>query len=74
MATTKHNHQMIFGQRETDCPRCDELRAGAPIRQAPWFARVAHRKAQEALRIEDIRNHDFAACEKRNIVCTCFDW
>jgi hypothetical protein len=31
--TTKHTHPVVFGRREADCPRCDELNAGAePIR------------------------------------------
>lgn len=29
MATTRHNHAPQFGQLFADCPRCDELEAGA---------------------------------------------
>jgi len=70
----RHNHQMIFGQLETGCPRCDELKAGAPIRQAPWFKRARQRKAALAHELQAIQEHDFVACSKKHIACTHFDW
>lgn len=67
---TKHNHQMVFGKLELGCPRCEELATGAPVRQ--WHG--ANRKRDEQRTLEAIRNHDFAACAAKNIVCTHFDW
>ncbi len=32
----KHNHPVLFGRREKDCPRCAELDKGAPVRQQSW--------------------------------------
>ncbi len=71
---TKHNHQVVFGRREVDCPRCAELLAGAAPRDG-WQKQYYSRKRQdEQARLTAIRNHDFAACAAKNIVCTCFDW
>lgn len=71
---TKHNHPIIFGRREADCPRCDELKAGAPPRDG-WQKNYYARRAQfDAQRNAAIKVHDFAACAEKNTVCTHFDW
>jgi hypothetical protein len=59
---TKHNHQVCFGKREADCPRCEELSNGAAPR-AGWQQSYFSRKAQhEASRNAAIKAHDFAGC------------
>ena len=69
MATTKHNHQVIFGRRQSDCPRCAELDAGAQ----PVSGWGADRKQAELNLAQAIRNHD---CTKSRcaVVCTAFQW
>jgi len=66
---TKHTHQVVFGRRVEDCPRCIELAAGA----APIQWRGSQRKAQDAAHIAAIRAHD---CKRSGCgpVCTAFDW
>lgn len=72
--TTKHNHPVVFGRKEADCPRCIELKAGYPARDG-WQKRYFDTKnRQDAQRLEAIRSHDFAACTAKNVVCTHFDW
>jgi hypothetical protein len=34
--TTRHTHGANFGRRVAGCPRCDELKAGAPPVQWNW--------------------------------------
>lgn len=68
--TTKRSHVLVFGRKVDGCPRCDELKAGAPT--IKWAG--SQRKQREADTLKRIREHDFTACAKRNIVCTCFDW
>lgn len=60
----------VFKHYDLSCPRCQELQAGQPAR-AGWndFTR-----RQDAIRLEAIRTHDYAACAAKNIVCTCFEW
>jgi hypothetical protein len=67
--TTKHTHPMIFGRRETGCPRCDELVAGAPV--VKWAGTL--RREDEARQVAAIRAHrcDVSGCGP---VCTAFDW
>jgi hypothetical protein len=69
-----------FGRKapEGDCPRCDELRAGAAPRLAPHGIR--ERRAgfdADAVRAEEIRVH-FASDRHRSggcgRVCTFGDW
>lgn len=37
MKATKHTcGGPVFGKRTAGCPRCDELAAGAPVREQPW--------------------------------------
>ena len=69
MATTKHNHQVIFGRRQSDCPRCAELNAGA--QPVSWSG--VDRKKEEINLARAIRNHD---CTKSRcaVVCTAFQW
>jgi hypothetical protein len=73
---TKHKAdcKMAFGRKDQECPRCQELLAGAPSR-AGWQKQYYARKKQEEIRtLEAIRSHDFKACAEKNIVCTHFDW
>lgn len=42
----KPDCQMAFGRKDPTCPRCQELLAGAPARQAPWFKRAAEQRQQ----------------------------
>lgn len=67
--TTQHTHKPNFGRIVTGCPRCNELASGAP--PVRWAA--SQRKADEAARIKDIREHD---CSRSGCgqVCTAFDW
>ena len=67
--TTKHNHQLVFGRRESGCPRCEELSNGAPAVQ--WRGNA--RKEQERNLAQAIRNHN-CAVSRCAIVCTAFDW
>jgi hypothetical protein len=71
-AKTKHSPdcRMAFGRKDPSCARCQELLAGAPAR-AGWGDLRKHHEAQ---RIKAIREHDFAACMRRSVVCTCFDY
>ena len=70
-ANTPHRPdcRRVFSRFDADCPRCQELAAGAPRRQ--WHG--ARRAEQERQRIADIRAHD---CRKAGCgpVCTAFDW
>jgi hypothetical protein len=67
--TTKHSHGPNFGNLVDTCPRCQELKNGAPA--VKWSGTL--RKEQEARLIQDIKNHD---CKKSGcmLVCTAFDW
>ena len=67
--TTLHTHQLIFGRRETGCPRCAELAAGAPAVKG-WGAA---RRESDARLIREIRAHDCKA-SSCGPVCTAFDW
>ena len=67
--TTKHNHQLVFGRREVGCPRCEELKAGAPV--VKWASTV--HKEQERNLAQAIREHSCVA-RKCGPVCTAFDW
>ena len=65
----KHNHAVIFGRRVDGCPRCEELKAGAPaIKSWGWM-----NHEQTARFIRDLKAHD---CKKSNCgpVCTFGDW
>lgn len=58
---TKHNHDALpFGRKLAPgcCPRCDELRAGAPARKG-WRN---GRAQQDAARVAAVRAHDCKAC------------
>jgi len=69
---TKHNSecQMAFGRKDPKCPRCIELLNGASPRKG-W---PNNRKQMDAERSQAIRQHNFAECAKRNVVCTHFEW
>lgn len=72
VATTKHTcGGPCFGRLAplNECPRCDELHAGA----APIKWNIPSRAQEDAQRREAIRTHD---CIKSRcgVVCTAFDW
>ena len=67
--TTKHTHQVVWGRRVADCPRCQELAAGASAR--PGWGDAARRMTHGYN--ADRRVHDVAACTQAHIICTCFD-
>lgn len=67
-----------FGRKapEGECPRCDELHAGAPARRPDWVDRLGSRARDEAATSAEIRAH-FADPNHRakcGPVCTAFDW
>lgn len=66
----KPDCKMVFGRKDPNCPRCQELLNGA----APIQWRGTWRKEQERRQIEAIRAHDFAACAQANGVCTHFEY
>lgn len=71
---TKHNHQVVFGRKEENCPRCIELKAGYPARDG-WQKRYfTMKKRQDEMTLQAIRQHDFAACAAKNGVCTHFEY
>ena len=51
--TTKHNHGPNFGRIIASCPRCMELRAGAPA--ITWVR--DDRRREDARRVREIREH-----------------
>lgn len=75
---TKHNPdtcKMAFGRPTKEvgvCPRCDELRNGAPARKG-WGMSQRERKESEERFREALRAHD---CTKSNCgpICTFGDW
>ena len=69
---TKHSDTCtrVFARYDTACPRCQELATGQPARIG-WGAMRAQ---QDAMRIEAIRSHDFAACASKHGACTHFDY
>lgn len=71
MGTTKHKEEckMAFGRKDSTCPRCQELLAGAKPR-AGWSD---NKRMFEAQSREYNRNHD---CKASNCgpVCTFGDW
>jgi hypothetical protein len=66
----KADCKMAFGRKDATCPRFTELLAGAPARKG-WNDAV---RRAAASRLEAIRTHDFAACERSNVMCVCFDY
>jgi hypothetical protein len=66
---SKHNHGPNFGRLVDGCPRCKELKNGAPA--VPGWR--SYRKESDAERARAIRDHD---CKRDgcSIVCTAFDW
>jgi hypothetical protein len=80
MANTKHSPgcKMVFGRKDPNCPRCQELIAGAPARdgwQKGYYQLKAHNDAIEKAAIAA----HFApggphATGKCGPVCTAFDY
>lgn len=82
--TTRTRHTCggpALGRLTADCPRCDELAAGAPARQQAWretrkcpCGAPAQRGYVVAIcRRCEIRQHDCQA-SGCGAVCTAFDW
>ena len=70
-----HSHQckMVFGRKDAECPRCQELLNGTSVARKGWQAEYyANKKGEEEAKIESIRNHD---CKKHGClnVCVAFD-
>jgi NAD-dependent SIR2 family protein deacetylase len=67
--TTAHNHKSNFGRLVDNCPRCKELKAGAPA--VIWYGR--NKSEREAEFTRALKAHD---CIKSNCgpVCTFGDW
>lgn len=73
----KHDCQMAFGRKDPTCPRCQELLAGAPSRDAGWGrykARKAQEAAHDAMRLVKIREHYKNGKCNCGPVCTKFEW
>ncbi len=76
--TNKPGKPLPFGRKQPGCPRCDELLAGAPPRQAaPWIAE-RHREDEIAAERDRARQAHFApnGPHQRGTcgpVCTAFD-
>jgi hypothetical protein len=78
MGNTRHNHDggqaLPFGRKlpQGECPRCDELRAGAP-------ARADHAAGRRGKR-DDYQPGDYArhraTCDRCRTggVCTAYEW
>ena len=68
--THKADCTRVFRRYDMTCPRCLELSHGEKPR-AGWNDLA---KRQEQIKIEAIRAHDFTACARKHVVCTCFDY
>lgn len=64
---TKHSAdcKMVFGRKDTNCPRCQELIAGDKPRT--WS------QSNDARRVAEIRNHN-CSDSRCGVVCTFGDW
>ena len=60
----------VFKQYDATCSRCLELSQGAAARPG-WGD---FKRKNEAVQLAAIKAHDLAACERKNTVCTCFEW
>lgn len=74
---TRHgtNCKMAFGRKDPNCPRCQELLAGAPARtrfgESPEYAAMKKRNAENERRWN--REHDCVK-SKCGPVCTWGQW
>ena len=64
---------MAFGRKDSTCPRCQELTAGAEPRQGWQGKYFNNKKHQDAQRKKSIEKHDCKA-SGCGVVCTAFDW
>lgn len=78
--SARPGQSLPFGRKAApgECPRCDELRAGAPAREAhPVIRAVVARRAEDARRVDEIKAH-FASDAHRSgacgVVCTFGEW
>ncbi len=67
------SHGGAFGRRDASCERCQQMTQGVNLETSLGKA-LKTKAAFEAARDKGIKEHDFAACSKKNVVCTCFDW
>lgn len=65
---TQHTHPVVFGRKVDGCPRCAELKNGAPPRR--WS--IQDRRARDAQHIAEIKAHDCKA-SRCGPVCTFGD-
>ncbi len=69
-----------FGRRAAGCPRCDELKAGAPARdgwQKRYFEKKNSDEQQYARTMENLRAKGLCACgssANHLSVCTAGQW
>lgn len=76
MTGTPHrNCSRVFGRLDPDCPRCQELAAGAVRREQPWRGLRARQEQSRARALEAHfapgGPHARGDCGP---VCTCGDW
>lgn len=74
-SNTKHspNCLRIFNHYDMQCPRCQELAAGAPARDGWQKSYYSRKEANEQIRRDALRTHNCqtAGCGP---VCTFGDW
>lgn len=78
---TKHTcneSQRAFGRKVAGCPRCEELRNGAPARGGWQKSYFSMKKQREEMESRAIKSH-FAPGGPHSLglcgpVCTAFDW
>ena len=80
MANTKHSPdcRMVFGRKDPECPRCQELLAGAAPRSGWQKDHFSRKRQLETQRRREMDEH-FApgGPHARGLcgpVCTAFDW
>ena len=60
MTATQHNHQMQFGRKVDGCPRCEELKAGAPVHA--WGGALKRQREDEFSRAIQAHNCQQSHC------------
>ena len=65
VATTKHSHGANFGKHVEGCPRCAEIKSGAPV--------VKWAKSNDQRRVDEIRRHN-CVTSRCGVVCTFGDY
>lgn len=72
---TKHNYDCnkAFGRLDSNCTRCQELKAGSPPRSGWQGKYYAKKKQQEEQQLKEIRKHNCVE-SKCGQICTFGDW